>query len=84
MLILRKISSFLKKLGKLFKIGLGIRDNGDGTEDYQALYFTFWIYLIGLPISMMIFGGSYPLSWLLISFGILILSNTDDIVKAYK
>ena len=79
-----RLSRFLRVLGNLGKASLGIKDNMDGMEDYRSLYLTAWIFLLGLPISILIFGEAFPALWLLIVAGFLILSNLEYTIKAYS
>lgn len=82
--IFNKIPKVLRSLCCLFKTALGIKDNGDGTEDYRSLTFAGWIFLLGIPTGTLLFGVISAEIWFLIVLGLLIMANIDSTIKVFS
>jgi len=80
--IAKKTSAFLRGVLYSLRSLLGIKPSKDGL-DYSAPAAAIWVFVIGIPVGMLLFGNeAFMVSvWFLIVLGMLILMNLDDTVQ---
>lgn len=82
MSLTKKISSFLRGTLYALRSLVGIRPK-EGGFDYSAPAAAIWVFIVGIPVGMLLFGSeTFMVSiWFTIVLGMLILMNLDDTVQ---
>lgn len=80
--VAKKISAFLRGTLYTLRSLVGIRPK-EGGLDYSAPAAAIWVFVIGIPVGMLIFGSeTFIVSiWFFIVLGMLVLMNLDDTVQ---
>lgn len=80
--ITKKISAFLRGTLYALRSLLGIRPK-EGGLDYSAPAAAIWVFVIGIPVGMLVFGSeAFMVSvWFAVVLGMLVLMNLDDTVQ---
>ena len=77
--LIQKVSNgtkgFILILGRLFGIEHITADRFKGGSFITAI----WIFMLGIPLGLMFFGGQFPMfGWLIVVMGLLMLTNLDN------
>lgn len=75
--ILEKISNFFR--GSIHVVGTLIGVRWIGEWSIEGLFIAGWIFTIGIPVGILIFGTTFPvMGWLAIVLITLMITNLDD------